>query len=307
MGIVSAYHAPVRAELHDPASFSFDSEVIVTGGICFSRSFNTGSVDMIFDRLFDGYGLTLPAAGSLQVNIAGQRTVDVGQNSGVILDSSQVTGAAIGHGTQFNRIAVDTDEMHAQLAELIEQPIIRRIRFAPDVGPDSPVAAMAARLSQLIHEGMEGDAPLLHYPAALTSLRDAVLNLLLEGFAHNYSHRMSRQGPSPSPGHVKRAIDFMVVHAAQPLRLGDIASASGVSARALQCGFARFRGVSPMQYLRTIRLNGARAELLQGLPGTTVSHVAHTWGFVHLSSFSTLYLRSFGESPSATLRRAARR
>ena len=34
----------------------------------------------------------------------------------------------------------------------------------------------------------------------------------------------------------------------------------------------------------------------------TVSAIANRWGFLHHSNFSTLYLRTYGHSPSITLR-----
>ena len=35
---------------------------------------------------------------------------------------------------------------------------------------------------------------------------------------------------------------------------------------------------------------------------TTVSHIAHTWGFLHLGRFSSAYQQRFGRPPSQTLR-----
>ena len=59
-----------------------------------------------------------------------------------------------------------------------------------------------------------------------------------------------------------------------------------------------------MVLLRQARLARARRDLLEGLPGTTVTQTALQWGFQHLGRFSGEYARRFGESPSDTLRRA---
>lgn len=304
--ILCAHHAPVRAEPISPALFTVGAVAVMSGGMGLSRVICPTGVALAFDSVFDGYGLSLPATGSFAVRVAGRGMLETRQGMGLMMDSSLVTHAVLGPGTNLPRIAVTSAEMHSKLADLIDQPILRRIRFTPDVSLASPAVQMANTLSRLVYEGMEGDAPLLKYPAALTSLREAILHLLLEGMPHSYSHQMSRQAHMPSPGHVKRAIDFMAANAAKPLRLSDIALASGTSVRSLQGGFMRFRGMSPMAYLRNLRLHGVRAELLAGGAGATVSHIAHTWGFPQLSSFSTLYMRAFGERPSATLRRASR-
>ena len=54
-----------------------------------------------------------------------------------------------------------------------------------------------------------------------------------------------------------------------------------------------------MQYLRLIRLNGARRSLRasSGAP-VTVRDVAANWGFWHFSQFSSDYRKLFGQCPS---------
>ena len=71
----------------------------------------------------------------------------------------------------------------------------------------------------------------------------------------------------------------------------------GVSARSLQTGFQRHHGCSPMQFLRTRRLERARQLLTAGSP-MTVSQVAMACGFEHLGRFAAQYRARFGESPA---------
>jgi AraC-like DNA-binding protein len=56
-------------------------------------------------------------------------------------------------------------------------------------------------------------------------------------------------------------------------------------------------------YLRNVRLDGARSDLISGDEATTVSDVAYRWGFNHLGRFAAHYEHKFGETPSRTLRR----
>jgi transcriptional regulator GlxA family with amidase domain len=60
-----------------------------------------------------------------------------------------------------------------------------------------------------------------------------------------------------------------------------------------------------MQYLRAVRLRGARAALLALAADdpTTVADVATRWGFSHLGRFSQYYRSRYGEPPSRTMRR----
>ena len=113
--------------------------------------------------------------------------------------------------------------------------------------------------------------------------------------------------PSPAAGGLRQlrlAEDFIRAHAGAPLRVEDIGAAAGLSVRGLQATFRRHRGITPHQALTRLRLEGVRLRLLDGNAGDRVTDVALQWGFTHLGRFSQTYAARFGESPSATLRRA---
>jgi transcriptional regulator GlxA family with amidase domain len=78
----------------------------------------------------------------------------------------------------------------------------------------------------------------------------------------------------------------------------------GVSERTLRLCCAEFLGVSPTRYVLLQRLNKARSALRRADPSTTsVAEIARNHQFVELGRFAVAYRTTFGESPSATLRR----
>ena len=87
-----------------------------------------------------------------------------------------------------------------------------------------------------------------------------------------------------------------------PLTLSDMCRAAEASASTLRQGFQEVYGCPPTAYLRSLRLNGARAMLRQSAPDRPVSDVALRCGFRHLGRFSTVYHRAYGEPPSRTRR-----
>lgn len=88
-------------------------------------------------------------------------------------------------------------------------------------------------------------------------------------------------------------------------RIVDICRAAGVSQRTLEYSFRNLLGLTPIAYLRILRLNRVRAQLLApACPGITVTSVATEWCFWHLGKFARDYAAMFGESPSQTLRRS---
>lgn len=76
-----------------------------------------------------------------------------------------------------------------------------------------------------------------------------------------------------------------------------------MSLRGLYAGFREHRGISPMAYLRAVRLERVRHDLLNDPAIDSVTAAALRWGFGHLGRFSVEYRKSFGEPPGQTLRR----
>jgi AraC family ethanolamine operon transcriptional activator len=101
---------------------------------------------------------------------------------------------------------------------------------------------------------------------------------------------------------VKQAQLYMETHLGQPLTLASLCQALHTSQRPLHYGFQELLGVSPMAYLKVLRLTAARRQLRQSEPGqTTVADVASYCGFWSLGHFSRDYKNLFGELPSTTL------
>jgi len=76
----------------------------------------------------------------------------------------------------------------------------------------------------------------------------------------------------------------------------------GVSRRTLQYSFNEVTGLSPLDFVRAVRMNGARQCLRAGA-AESVGEVAARFGFLHLPRFAAQYRAFFGELPSATLAR----
>ncbi|WP_198263069.1 helix-turn-helix domain-containing protein [sulfur-oxidizing endosymbiont of Gigantopelta aegis] len=87
----------------------------------------------------------------------------------------------------------------------------------------------------------------------------------------------------------------------------DICHEIKVSQRTLQYSFKILLGLTPINYLRILRLNWARRQLKHPVSNdTTVTDIAMRWGFWHLGKFSNCYMTMFGELPSTTLKQAYR-
>ncbi len=87
-----------------------------------------------------------------------------------------------------------------------------------------------------------------------------------------------------------------------PLNVASLCAELDTPRRTLQYCFEQSLGISPLQYLKCVRLSCARRSLKQG--NERVLDVALRWGFDHPSGFARDYLAMFGEHPSRTLDRS---
>jgi AraC family transcriptional regulator, ethanolamine operon transcriptional activator len=103
---------------------------------------------------------------------------------------------------------------------------------------------------------------------------------------------------------VERARAYIAENLTEPIRLGDLCRHARTQARSLEYGFQELLSMSPIAYVRTIRLHRARRLLRSTAVRTrSISEIALDCGFWHLSQFALDYKLQFGESPSVTLKR----
>lgn len=157
--------------------------------------------------------------------------------------------------------------------------------------------AIASLEAMMMSESTLRDAQLLR--AQL--LRHGVVSILSSYPLIDIDRRPDRGIQSRS---VRLAVSFIEAHAHEPITVGDVAIAAVTTTRSLQSAFRRTYDLTPMQFLRRVRLRMAREELLASTdPRLSVREVAHRWGFSHPGRFAQQYAVAFGEHPSTTLRR----
>lgn len=108
----------------------------------------------------------------------------------------------------------------------------------------------------------------------------------------------------PARRRISRVLDHIARHPELPLTTAELARVAGVSVRALQDAFQKELGVSPMAYVRSVRLERVHADLVARATEVSITEVATRWGFYHLSRFAGHYKRRFGVLPSVTHKQA---
>lgn len=101
---------------------------------------------------------------------------------------------------------------------------------------------------------------------------------------------------------VRKVREYILEHPDENVSIPQLCRLFHVSRRTLQYCFEDVVGMSPVAYLRTVRLNEVRRRLFFGGRYGQVTEVAMSWGFRHLSQFSIDYQKLFGVLPSETVR-----
>jgi AraC-like DNA-binding protein len=130
---------------------------------------------------------------------------------------------------------------------------------------------------------------------------------LIEWVAHMLEGYGSQAQPLPnqSTRHyiVNRCHRLIMDDLQTPLNVLDLCRKLKISRRTLQYSFQSVADVTPIQYLRSVRLNEARRTMLLD-PETQIADLAARVGFNHSSYFCLQYQKLFGETPSSTRHRA---
>lgn len=193
----------------------------------------------------------------------------------------------------------------------LETTLVQELGFRPGELHFSPrpvrlegQAVAFAQLVRLICDDLDSGSSSFGHMRAVGAVEQALQRLLLAAVPHNHTDLFDAPASTPSPYYVRRVEAFIHEHARDPITLEEMIAVSGVSARSLHAGFRRFRDTTPMNYLKNYRLVLAHRQLRAGVDaGLSVTEVAMSCGFSHLSKFARDYLERFGERPSATLKR----
>lgn len=251
-----------------------------------------------------GIYVLMPLMGQLKVNSEGRQILcepgrAVIQNAGVGFQKVMRNG--------YKQLVVkfDPDALLQHLGDLKGIVPTAPIHFDSAMDINSSQGASWWRTVNYVMEELRNAD--LNTPQQLINepLERLLIQNILRCQPHNYSEALAApKNYQLAPWYVKRAEDYLQEYFGEAVTLEELAKATGVSSRSLQYGFKKAHGITPMQYLKDVRLERVRNELLRGDTDSSVTPVAMACGFKQLGWFASQYKEKYGETPSETLRRA---
>ncbi|AOK21131.1 AraC family transcriptional regulator [Burkholderia cepacia] len=179
----------------------------------------------------------------------------------------------------------------------------RKLRHVTRLSDEQGVA-LGVRLSSLIDDAQRNPGH-LEYAATRKMFRDAMLGMFLDALEQGIGVERRDITHATYSDIVSRCEKHLRDRPEEPVTVLELCRALRCSRRTLQTSFQRVADVTPVGYLRTIRLNAVRRMLrTTSVQQLGVGEAAASWGFTHLGYFAREYRDLFGELPSQTLRPA---
>jgi AraC-like DNA-binding protein len=188
-----------------------------------------------------------------------------------------------------------------KLSAMIGRPIDPPLRMDGSSVANPAYLAGQTRLVRFLAEELNReDGPLP--TVALIEIEQAIIVSYLIAHRHNYSHWLNGTPSMIAPWQVRNAAEYIEQNWDQPITIEALSHITRTSARSLFHLFKRTYGISPMVFVRQVRLRHAKAMLSNPTQETSVTSVGFLCGFSNLGNFAKSYFEAFGERPSETLR-----
>jgi len=247
------------------------------------------------------YQVNIPSAGPMVAACSGEEVV-AGPGLATVYNPDRP--AAFTVPAPVLALRIGRRALTQELGHLLDRPPRRTPSLSLGLDVSTGRGARWLALVQSLAGDLADEDALIRQPMVAAPFAHSVLAGLLLAARHEYSDELFAPVPAVGQPTVRAAQAYIEANAAQPLTVTDIATATGVSVRGLQQGFQRSLDMSPMRYLRQVRLREAHRELRTADPtATTVGDVAARWGFRHQGRFAAEYRRRYGCPPAETLRR----
>lgn len=190
---------------------------------------------------------------------------------------------------------------YAETLQLAPPGRLRKVPRLLDL-PQHRVQALR-RFALAVLANLESNRTNLRSPVAIGQMEEGAAVLLICALLGRAGLPAAGRPKASYEKLASRARDYVVSHPQQAPTLTELCDHLHVGVRALNYAFQHAVGTGAGEYLRLIRLNRVRDELLaaRGGPRQVISELASRWGFWHASQFTRQYRSLFGERPTETV------
>jgi AraC-like DNA-binding protein len=253
------------------------------------------------------YYVTVLAAGQMELLHRGSSIASAPGLANVCLPEGELAVPRWAAGSRMIALRVNRNVLEDALSDALGRQLTAQIEFKPSLVTTRGLARTWMHMfTVLAQEIFRPDSALTQPLVASPFVHSLIYALLLAG-DHPYREVLGSHAKFVAPQAIRPAVDIIEAEPQLPLTVTSLAGLCHISSRALQQGFVRHMGMSPMTYVRQVRLRRAHQELLDSDPSIeTVASIARRWGYTNPGRFAAAHAARYGETPASTLRRSRR-
>jgi AraC-like DNA-binding protein len=250
------------------------------------------------------YQINVPATGQMDVMHQGSRMAFVPGCAHVCLPEVEFVVPRCTAGLRLLAVRIDRDAVEDSLSEAVGRQVSSQVAFEPTMVTDKGAARTWMHLLSVLARDVFRPDTAVTQPLVAAPFVEGVIQAFLLATDHPYRPLLDSQARFVVPQSIRPAVDIIETEPHLPHSVASLARQCGIGSRALQHGFARHLEMSPMMYLRQVRLHRAHQDLLTVDPFVeTVASIAKRWGFNNPGRFAALHAARYGERPAVTIRR----
>jgi AraC-like DNA-binding protein len=262
-------------------------------------------VALDFDEPRASYTVHVPMDGWLESRHRGQQLTSTPMLASLYLPDGDIAVTRWPGGSRHLTVKIDRVAVDRAVEGLVNGPVDFPVAFNASLQLTARAARDWVRLLLMVHRQLECPDSLVQHPVVSDPLVESLIHGLMLVTDHPYREALAAPVKPARPAAVRDAMDIIEAGPHLPLTTGSLAMQCHVSVRTLQEGFQRHLGMSPMAYVRDVRLRRAHRDLRSADPAhTTVAAIARRWGFTHLGRFAAAHKMMFGKTPLQALHAA---
>lgn len=253
------------------------------------------------------YQVNVLARGQMELLHRGLSIASVPGLANVCMPEGELRVPRWSAGTRMFALRVDRSVLEDELSEAVGRQLTTQIDFNPLMSlTKGPARTWMHLFNVCVREIFRPDTTLTQ-PLVAAPFVHSLIHTLLLATDHSYRGALGEEAKFVAPQAIRPAVDLIETEPQLPLTVTALASKCHLSTRALHQGFVRHLGISPMAYLRQVRLRRAHQDLLAADPSIeTVTSIAKRWGYTNPGRFAAAHAARYGETPAATLHRSER-
>ena len=295
-------HPHIRL-LSDPDSLSLAHRVGHIGPLAIGELVVDSDMSLDCGDLCSAYRVNVLQSGRLE-SVHRKSPITAGPGSVTVYQPRGDASAHWSAGSRMIAVKIDHGLVDDALSDALGRQVTAQIDFQPTVSTTNSAAQSWLKMLLMLTEELFAPGSVLTQPLVGSPYVDSLVRGLLLVADHPDRDAVVAEPKLAAPRAIRAAIDIIEAEPDLPLTISALAARSYVSVRSLQQGFRRELGVSPMGYLRQVRLRRAHQALQHSDPSIdTVAAIAYQWGFTNLGRFAAAHTARYGETPVVTLRR----